>query len=240
LHTKEIIISASILSANYGKLTEQAVEAEKGGSQTIHIDIMDGHYVHNFSFGLDVFPTLKKQLSIPLVAHLEIEKPDYFIQDFADVGADMIVVQEDTCPHLPRTIENILKTGVKAGIGINPDRGFEKLEANPEILQKIDLLIVMAVYPGFGGQPFSPVTIPKIKKAVDMRHKYKCNFDIGVDGGVSIKTVENIVKAGGNYLIAGSSIFGNKNLEKKEIHQNINELKKVAQNALAGDELFYV
>lgn len=240
MQVRELKISASILSANYGKLVEQAVVAEKGGSHAIHIDIMDGHYVHNFSFGLDVFPALKEKINIPLVAHLEIEKPDYFIQDFANVGADMIVVQEDTCPHLPRTVASILKAGVKAGIGINPDRGFEKLEANPEILQDIELLIIMAVYPGFGGQPFSPVTIPKIKKSVELRSKYKCKFDIGVDGGVNIKTAGNIVKAGGNYLIAGSSIFGNKNLGQKEIQRNIEDLKKAVRKQCTGDDLFYV
>ena len=225
--TKPIKISPSILSADYCNLGSGSIEAEKGGGDAIHIDIMDGHYVHNFSFGIDIIPALKKVVSIPLVAHLEIDNPDVFIQDFADAGSDMIVVQEDTCPHLPRTIKNIRKTGKMAGVGINPDRGFEKILANPEILEQIDLLIIMAVYPGFGGQPFSPVTIPKLEKAAELRDKTKAKFDIGVDGAVNKQTIPQIIKAGGNYLIAGSSIFG-----KGSITNNIKEMKEYALNII--------
>jgi len=220
-------ISPSILSADYGKLAEQAIHAERGGGFAIHIDIMDGHYVHNFSFGIDVIPALKRYINIPLIAHLEISSPDSFIEDFALAGSDMIVVQEDTCPHLPITISNIKRRGVSAGIGINPDRGFEKLEANPEILQKIDLLIIMAVYPGFGGQPFSPVTLPKIKKACTMKEHYGASFDIGVDGAVGPSTVPDIVKAGANYLIAGSSVFN-----EHPVEDNIKKLKDIAEKSL--------
>lgn len=222
-----IKISPSILSADYGNLAHESIQAEKGGGYSLHVDIMDGHYVHNFSFGIDVIPALKKHVSIPLVAHLEIDNPDVFIDDFAEAGSDMIVVQEDTCPNLPRTISNILKKGTRAGIGINPDRGFEKIEANPEILSKIDLLIIMAVYPGFGGQPFSPITIPKIEKACALRAKFGFKFDIGVDGAVNIKSVPEIVKAGANYLIAGSSIFNG------NIIENIKTLKEIAEAALS-------
>ncbi len=217
-------LSPSILSADFANLGDEAKLAEEGGGDAIHIDIMDGHYVHNFSFGIDIIPALKRYVNIPLVAHLEIDNPDVFIEDFANAGSDMIVVQEDTCPHLPRTIKEIKKRGVKAGIGINPDRGFEKIEANPEILEEIDLLIIMAVYPGFGGQPFSPVTIPKLIKAVELREKTRTNFDIGVDGAVSKKTIPDIIKAGGNYLIAGSSAFGN-----KDIKACVRELKEYSE-----------
>lgn len=221
-----IKISPSILSADYGNLTRESLQAERGGGQALHIDIMDGHYVHNFAFGIDVIPALKKHVTIPLVAHLEIDNPDAFIDDFAKAGSDMIVVQEDTCPNLPRTITNIRRSGLMAGIGINPDRGFEKIEANPEVLSQIDLLIIMAVYPGFGGQPFSPVTLPKIERACALRSQLGHNFDIGVDGAVNIKTVPGIVKAGANYLIAGSSIFNG------DIADNIRTLKEVAEAAL--------
>jgi ribulose-phosphate 3-epimerase len=221
---KPIKISPSLLSADFGSLTREALRAEKGGGFDIHLDIMDGHYVHNFSFGLDIISALKKHIGIPLVTHLEIDNPDIFLEDFADVGSDMIVVQEDTCPHLPLTIANITNRGVKAGIGINPDRGFEKLEANPEILTMIDLLIIMAVYPGFGGQPFSPVTVPKIREASSLRAEMKADFDIGVDGAVSIRTVPNIVSAGANYLIAGSSVFN-----RNEVSRNIKTLRDTAE-----------
>lgn len=219
-----IKISASILSANFGNLALEAIEAEKGGAFAIHIDIMDGHYVHNFSFGIDIIPTLKKRVKTPLIAHLEIDNPDVFIKDFAEAGSDMIVVQEDTCPNLPLTIHSIKKMGIKAGVGINPDRGFEKFEANPEILNQIDLLIIMAVYPGFGGQPFSPVTLPKINKACQIRDTMKAHFDVGVDGAVNKNTVPQIVKAGSNYLIAGSSIFNN-----GKIVENMKSIRELAE-----------
>jgi len=222
-----IKISPSILSADYGNLLEECLQAEKGKANEIHIDIMDGHYVHNYSFGSGIIPALKKRLKISLVAHLEIDNPDVFIEDFAQAGSSMIVVQEDTCPNLPLTIKNIKKSGAQAGIGINPDRGFEKIEANPEILNYIDLLIIMAVYPGFGGQPFSPVTIPKVEQAYKMKKRYGVEFDIGVDGGVNEETIPFIVKAGGNYLIAGSSVFN-----EKGIINNIKKLQLIAEKAL--------
>lgn len=224
---KQCKISPSILSADYGNLESAAREADQAGADAIHIDIMDGHYVHNFSFGIDVIPSLKKTTGIPLVAHLEIDNPDVFIADFAEAGSDMIVVQEDTCPHLPRTIQAIRRAGTKAGIGINPDRGFEKIEANPEILEEIDLFIVMAAYPGFGGQPFSPATLPKIGQAVAMRKRYGADYDIGVDGAVGEATVPGIVRAGANYLIAGSSVFSHGN-----VGNNVEKLRSLAKKSL--------
>lgn len=221
-----IKISPSILSADYGNLADAVRRAEKAGGCDIHVDVMDGHYCHNFAFGIDVIPSLKKHLSIPLVAHLEIDNPDVFIDDFAAAGSGMIVVQEDTCPHLPHTIASIKKYGIKAGIGVNPDRGYEKLEVNPEILEAIDLFIVLSVYPGFGGQPFSPVTVQKIEKACELRERTGADFDIGVDGCVNKNTVPKIVRAGANYLIAGSSIF------RDDIAQNIKTLKTLAEEAL--------
>ena len=224
-----IKISPSILSADYGNLESCVRAAQEGGGEAIHIDIMDGHYVHNFSFGIDVVPALKKVTRLPLVAHLEIDNPDVFVGDFASAGSDVIVIQEDTCHNLPRTVDSILRCGAKAGIGINPDRGFEKLEANPEILNRIDLLIIMAVYPGFGGQPFSPVTIPNIKRAAAMRKHYGAAYEIGVDGAVGKKTIPGIVRAGANYLIAGSGIFRDGN-----IPDNIRQLREIAGKACSS------
>lgn len=224
-----IKISPSILSADFGNLTAEALQAEQGGGHELHIDIMDGHYCHNFSFGIGVVLALKKTLTIPLISHLEIDNPDVFIDDFARAGSDMIVVQEDTCPHLPHTIASIREKGVRAGVGVNPDRGYEKLRANPEILYEIDLLIVLAVYPGFGGQPFSPITIPKIRKACSLREEHGARFDIGVDGCVGADTIPDIVKAGANYLIAGSSVFNGKDIKK-----NISALRELAKHSLSS------
>ena len=217
-----INISPSILGADYGILREASQEAERLGACAIHIDIMDGHYVHNFSFGVDLFPALKKHVSIPLVAHLEIANPDPFIGEFADAGADMIVVQEDTCRNLPFTIEAIRATGASAGIGINPDRHFLKIEAHPHLLQSIDLFIAMGVYPGFGGQRFAETCEANIRRAVELRDRHGGDFDIGVDGGVSVDTVPRIVAAGANYLIAGSSLFSG------EMGTNMRALERAA------------
>jgi ribulose-phosphate 3-epimerase len=221
-----IKVSPSILSADYGNLGEEALQSEKAGGVELHVDIMDGHYCHNYAFGIHAITALKKYVSIPIVSHLEIDNPDVFIEDFARAGSDMIVVQEDTCPHLPHTIATIRKQGVRAGVGVNPDRGYEKFDVNPEILREIDLLIVLSVYPGFGGQPFSPITIPKIEQAVKLREQHGAHYDIGVDGCVNIKTVPDIVRAGGNYLIAGSSVFNG------NIPENVETLKKLGEEYL--------
>jgi ribulose-phosphate 3-epimerase len=223
-----IKVSPSILSADYGNIGAEAREAEKAGGVELHVDIMDGHYCHNFAFGVHAVPAMKKYVKIPVIAHLEIDNPDEFIEDFAAAGSDMIVVQEDTCPHLPRTIQSIRKRGVRAGIGINPDRSYDRLKVNPEILQEIDLFIVLSVYPGFGGQPFSPITIPRIEQAAELRERAGAHFDIGVDGCVNSETVPDIVRAGGNYLIAGSSVFGG------DIDANVKTLKELGEKALRG------
>lgn len=216
-------ISPSILSADFGALREAAVEAERAGASSIHIDIMDGHYVHNFSFGIDLVPALKRYLAIPIVVHLEIENPDTFVDDFSRAGADLIVVQEDTCPNLPYTIDAIKRSGVRAGVGINPDRTFIKIEAHPHLLKEIDLLIVMGVYPGFGGQRFAETAIPNVRRARTLRDAAGASFDIAVDGGVNTDTAPRIVEAGGSCLIAGSSVFGTGSIDEniRRLHSSV-------------------
>lgn len=203
----QVRISPSLLAADFGRLREAAIAAEAAGGCAIHVDYMDGHYVHNFSFGIDLISALKPYLSIPIVAHLEIRNPDAFIADFAAAGADVIVVQEDTCPNLPYTIEAILEQGIAAGVGVNPDRTFRRFEAHPHLLQSIALLIVMGVYPGFGGQVFAATTLENVALAARLRTLHNASYEIGVDGGVSHATVGSLVAAGASYLIAGSSVF---------------------------------
>jgi ribulose-phosphate 3-epimerase len=220
-------VSPSILSADYGNIGAEARQAAEAGGSALHVDIMDGHYCHNFAFGIHAVTALKKYVDIPIVAHLEIDNPDAFIEDFAKAGSDMIVVQEDTCPHLPHTIETIKRLGVQAGIGINPDRSWKRIEVNLGILREIDLLIVLSVFPGFGGQPFSPVAIPRLQQAVSLRDRAGAHYDIGVDGSVNSKTIPQIVRAGGNYLIAGSSVF------KGNIAENVKTLKKLGEDTMS-------
>ena len=225
MQQRRIHLSPSILSADYGALRNEALTAVEAGGASIHIDIMDGHYVHNFSFGLDLIPALKPHLSVPIVAHLEIARPDDFIAETAAAGADVIVVQEDTCPNLPFTIEAIHRSGARAGVGVNPDRTFRRIEAHPHLLQMIDVLIVMGVYPGFGGQVFAATTETNLQAAVALRDEHEADFDIGVDGGVSETTIPAIIRAGGNYLIAGSSAFAG------DIRTNIAALQRAADAA---------
>ena len=220
--TAAIHISPSILSADYGALREQAQQAVAAGGQSIHVDIMDGHYVQNLSFGPAVIAALKPHLAVPIVAHLEIAAPDRWIATIADAGADLIVVQEDTCPNLPLTIAAIRERGVAAGVAVNPDRTFSRIQAHPDLLGELALLIVMGVYPGFGGQQFAATTIPNVRQAARLRKDAAARFAIGVDGGVDRSTVPEIVKAGADYLIAGSAIFGG------AIAGNIAQLRQAA------------
>lgn len=220
--TLAIHISPSILSADYGALRDQALQAVAAGGQSIHVDIMDGHYVQNLSFGPAVIAALKPHVTVPIVAHLEIAAPDRWIAATAAAGADLIVVQEDTCPNLPLTIAAIRECGVAAGVAVNPDRSFRRIQAHPHLLGELELLIVMGVYPGFGGQRFAATTIPNIRRAVRLRNSAGARFAIGVDGGVDRSTVPEIVAAGADYLIAGSAIFGG------AIDSNIAQLRQAA------------
>jgi ribulose-phosphate 3-epimerase len=221
-------ISPSILSADYGALRDKTLEAVAAGGSSIHVDIMDGHYVHNFSFGIEIFRALKPHVSVPLVAHLEIAHPDHFIDDFATAGADTIIVQEDTCPNLPFTVRAIREAGVAAGIGINPDRSFRRIEAHPQILQDVEIVVVMGVYPGFGGQLFAATTIENIGTAVRLREENGARYMIGVDGGVTTATTPAIVQAGASCLIAGSAVFGG------DVAANIAALRQAAGEVHGG------
>ncbi|MFW6180256.1 MAG: ribulose-phosphate 3-epimerase [Spirochaetota bacterium] len=222
---KTIKVSPSILSADLMHLAEEVRKAEDAGGDALHVDIMDGHYCHNFAFGLGLIPMLKKQVRMPVVAHLEIDNPDAFVEDFARAGSDMVVVQEDVCPHLPHTVQRIREAGARAGIGISPDRGLERLLVNPGILREVDLIIVLSVFAGFGGQPFSETALPKIEQVARLREQAGASYDIGVDGCVNTGTVPRIVAAGSNYLIGGSSVFAG------DIACNIRRLREAAQAA---------
>jgi ribulose-phosphate 3-epimerase len=223
---KTIKVSPSILSADQMHLADEVQKAEEAGGDALHVDIMDGHYCHNFAFGLGLIPVLKKHVRMPVVAHLEIDNPDAFVEDFARAGSDMVVVQEDVCPHLPHTVQRIRETGARAGIGISPDRGLERLLVNPEILREVDLIIVLSVFAGFGGQPFSETALPKIEQVVGLRERTGASCDIGVDGCVNAETVPRIVEAGANYLIGGSSVF------EGNIADNIRRLRETGRTAV--------
>jgi ribulose-phosphate 3-epimerase len=198
-------VSPSLLAADYGRLGEEAVDAEKGGAESLHLDYMDGHYVANISFGIDLIPTLKKRVSIPLLAHLMISNAEERLDDFIEAGPDYIILQEDAVRDIPALITRMRARGIKPGLAISPPRPLEKIAAH---LPLIDFLLVLSVNPGFGGQTFMPETLAKMREAHDHRVKSNLAYDIGVDGGVNRDTAVEIVKTGANVLIAGTAIFG--------------------------------
>ena len=200
-----IHISASILAADWSNLGQAVREAEEAGADSIHIDIMDGHYVHNLTFGMKTIPCLKPHTTLPLIVHLEISNPDSFIADFAEAGSNMIVVQEDTCPDLAATIEKIHGYGIQAGVAVNPDR---PLDTVIDFLDRIDLLLLMSVFPGFGGQQFLTWVLPKVEEARNRADALKTHPFIGLDGGINQRTIQACVNAGADFLAIGTAIYG--------------------------------
>jgi len=198
-------LAASILSADFSRLAEQIALAEQGGADWIHCDVMDGHFVSNITMGPLIVEAARKSARLPIDVHLMIEKPENYISAFRDAGADSITVHVEACPHLHRTVQQILETGACAGVALNPATSLSAVE---EILPEIDMLLVMTVNPGFGAQEFIEASLPKIKKARQMIISTGKNIAIEVDGGIDVETAPRVVTAGAEVLVAGNSIFG--------------------------------
>jgi len=195
----------SILSADFARLADEVAAAERGGGTVIHVDIMDGHFVPNITIGPPVVKSLRKATKLPLDCHLMIENPDRYIPAFLDAGADWISVHQEACVHLHRVLEMIKHGGARAGVVINPAT---PVGAITEVLEMIDYVLVMSVNPGFGGQKFIPGSLEKVKKLVAIRQALNLDFDIEIDGGVSLETLPEIVRAGAEILVAGNAVFG--------------------------------
>ncbi|RFB19106.1 ribulose-phosphate 3-epimerase [Bacillus sp. HNG] len=199
-----IKIAPSILSADFAKLGEEIRDVENGGADYIHVDVMDGHFVPNITIGPLIVEAIRPITKLPLDVHLMIENPDQYIPAFAKAGADFLTVHVEACPHLHRTIQLIKSHGVKAGVVLNPATPVDSIK---HVIEDIDLVLLMTVNPGFGGQKFIHSVLPKIEEVAQMVKQKNLNVEIEVDGGVNQETARLCVNAGANVLVAGSAIY---------------------------------
>ncbi|WP_019152829.1 ribulose-phosphate 3-epimerase [Robertmurraya massiliosenegalensis] len=197
-------IAPSILSADFSKLGEEIKDVERGGADYIHVDVMDGHFVPNITIGPLIVEAIRPVTTLPLDVHLMIEKPDQYVEAFAKAGADIITVHVEACNHLHRTIQNIKSHGVKAGVVLNPATSVEMIKP---IIDDVDMVLLMTVNPGFGGQKFIHSVLPKIKEVKEIIEARGLKTEIEVDGGVNEKTAKLCIEAGANVLVAGSAIY---------------------------------
>ena len=214
-----IKLAPSILSADFARLLEDVKKVEKAGCEYLHIDVMDGHFVPNITLGPGIVKSLRKDVNMVFDAHLMIENPDNYIKEFADAGCDIIVVHQEACTHLHRTIQNIKSHGIKAGVALNPATPIETIKY---VLQDVDMVLLMSVNPGFGGQSYIPVVTEKIEELKALIDKMNLDIDIEVDGGVKPSNIAEVVNAGANVIVAGSAIFNAGNIDEavKSLREN--------------------
>ena len=213
-------LSPSILSADFSKLGEQINLLDEAGAQYVHIDVMDGMFVPSISFGLPVIKSIRSCTDRIFDVHLMIEEPARYINEFAEAGADIITVHAESCKHLDRTVEMIKEKGLIAGVALNPSTPLSAIEY---VLPKVDMVLIMTVNPGFGGQQFIPYTLQKIKDLKDMLKKTGNKADIEVDGGIKTDNVRQVLEAGANIIVAGSAVFSG------DIGKNVNEFLEIME-----------
>ena len=218
-----IDLAFSILAADFAHLADEIHTAQRGGGTVVHVDVMDGHFVPNITFGPPVVEAVRKVTDLPLDCHLMIEDPDRYIPDFAKAGANWIVVHQEVCRHLHRTLSLIREHGMEPAVVINPATPVETIA---EVLPIVHHVLVMTVNPGFGGQKFIPRCVDKVRHLARLREEQGLDFRIEVDGGISIETVSTVVQAGADLLVAGSAIF-----QSGKTEANAREFLRVARSA---------
>jgi ribulose-phosphate 3-epimerase len=218
-----IELAFSILSSDFAHLADEVEAAERGGGSIVHVDVMDGHFVPNITFGPPMVSALRRITRLPLDCHLMIENPDAFIPAFSQAGADMVSVHQEVCRHLNRTLQLIADHGMEPGVVLNPATPVELVV---EVLPMVHHVLVMSVNPGFGGQKFLPQSVDKIRHLALLRQELGLNFRIEVDGGIAHDTVVQVVEAGAEMLVAGSAIFGEGGAE-----ENAREFLRIARAA---------
>jgi ribulose-phosphate 3-epimerase len=206
---RNIIIAPSILSSNFSRLREEIKAVERGGADWLHLDIMDGHFVPNITFGPLIIKAIRSLTRLPLDTHLMVQHPDDYLEEFKKSGCNRLTVHVETCPHLHRTIEKIKQLGMSAGVTLNPATSASSLK---EALPYVDLVLIMTVNPGFGGQKFISSMLDKVSEVSDMISSRGLNCYLEVDGGVDRINASKLVQAGANVLVAGNSIFSEKNI----------------------------
>ena len=211
-------LAPSILSADFGHLAEDVKKIEEGGADIIHVDVMDGHFVPNISFGAPVMKGLNGKTGLNYDVHLMIENPDQYIEDFITPQTEYITVHQEACVHLHRTIQNIKSKGIKAGVSINPATPVSTLEC---ILEDVDLVLVMSVNPGFGGQKFIPGALEKVRQLAEIKKAKGLDFIIEIDGGITLNNIQEVLEAGVEMAVAGSAVFG-----AEDVVQRVKDFKK--------------
>ena len=216
---KKIQISPSILSADFSQLGKEIKKLEDGGADLIHVDVMDGHFVPNLTIGPPVIKALRNYTKLPFDVHLMISPVHKYIKNFAEAGSDIITIHPEATENLNESISLIKRLNKKVGISLNPDTNIRVIESE---IKNINLVLVMSVFPGFGGQKFIPETIKKIKDLKEIKDKNNYNFDIEVDGGINFLNSKDVINAGANILVSGTTIFKENN---GDIKKNIEKLK---------------
>jgi ribulose-phosphate 3-epimerase len=221
-----IKLAPSILAADFARLGEQVVEAERAGADRIHVDVMDGHFVPNIAIGAPIVQSLRRVTRLPLETHMMISDPDRFLDEFAEAGSDSFLVHWEGNSNLHRTVQRIKALGKRAGVAINPATPAAVLE---EILPDLDQVLVMTVNPGFGHQHFLESTLPKIRRVAQMFQQIKPDYELGVDGGIDEATAPMTVAVGATVLVAGTSVFGTDRSVAAAMESLRNAVKQVAQ-----------